>query len=977
LIFSVFSHVFVVCDVEEGSMISRALTTVVFGALLALPVTAFAQEATLSGTVMDSTSSVLPGVTITAVHQATGNRFVAVTDGRGGFRLPVRIGEYVVTAELQGFTTVTRAGVQLLVGQNAVLSLQMGPSTLQETVTVTAEAPLLDMADSSLGGNIDPKQMSELPVQGRDWMSLALLAPGNRTTAMGGAPVQDRTAGRDLREFQLNLDGQQVTGQLGPGGQPRYSRDSIAEFQFISNRFDATQGRSSGVQVNAITKSGTNLLSGMFSGYFRNSKWNAEDPVLNRVVPFKNQQYSMTLGGPIIKDRLHFFGSYEYEHEPRSTFSLTAWPAFNIELSGVRSVKLGSARFDYELSSQSRLMLKGNLTKSWQPFDDLGANHPAGTGSTDQFTDALVGQWTRVIGTRSTNQVQLGYAGFGFKNANLTSWSHHWRAADGINTGSPRITFTGFSIAGNTNYPRYQLQDVWSARDDYNLSYEAKGRHDLKAGGEFLWDKKVSFNCANCMGIIDARNGSVPANIEALFPDPWNADTWNLAAISPNVRTYTIGVGQNKLPFNQPKYAAWVQDDWHLTQKLTLNLGARYDLIWDPFANWVGLEPWMKADRPQDTDNIQPRLGFAYTLNDRTVIRGGTGKYYADVIASNWTMPSRSLSVAFLQYTNDGRPDFAANPLNGGPLPTYAQALPRFCYVSNVAGCLDRAATEQAPQAEYSHLTHDWQTSIGFQRQIGSDMAIESDYVYTRGRDEKVLQDNANITFNPATGAPYPFSNRATRAFPTWGVVGQQMFTGWSNYHGLQSVFTKRFTHRWQGSLTYTLSALRDGDPAPLSGITQVSFPVAADFGGEYGLAVTDQRHRLVFNGIWQVIGGLQVSGIYFYGSGERQATSYGGDLRGIGATGSARLRPDGTIVPRNNFVGDPVHRVDMRLQQSIRFGSRRSGDLIAEIFNLFDRANYGSYTVQESSPRYRLPNSSSNLAYAPRTLQLGFRLTF
>src|SRR4029450_4318569 len=173
-------------------------------------------------------------------------------------------------------------------------------------------------------------------------------------------------------------------------------------------------------------------------------------------------------------------------------------------------------------------------------------------------------------------------------------------------------------------------------------------------------------------------------------------------------------------------------------------------------------------------------------------------------------------------------------------------------------------------------------------------MAIESDYVYTRGRDEKVLQDNANLTFNPATGAPYPFSNRATRAFPTWGVVGQQMFTGWSNYHGLQSVFTKRFTHRWQGSLTYTLSALRDGDPAPLSGITPVGLPRAPAFGGESGLARTDQRHRLVFNGIWQVIGGLQASGIYFYGSGERQATSYGGDLRGIGASGSARGRAAG-----------------------------------------------------------------------------------
>src|SRR6266566_3741261 len=183
-------------------MISRAFTTLLLGALLALPLTAYAQEATLSGTIVDSTNSVLPGVTVTAVHQATGNRFVSVTDGRGIYRLPVRIGNYVVTAELQGFTTVTRGGIQLLVGQNAVLNLQMAPSTLQETVTVTGEAPLLDLSGSSVGGNIDPKQMSELPVQGRDWMSLALLAPGNRTTAMGGAPVQDRTAsGRDIREF--------------------------------------------------------------------------------------------------------------------------------------------------------------------------------------------------------------------------------------------------------------------------------------------------------------------------------------------------------------------------------------------------------------------------------------------------------------------------------------------------------------------------------------------------------------------------------------------------------------------------------------------------------------------------------------------------------------------------------------------------------------------------------------------------------
>ena len=132
-----------------------------------------------------------------------------------------------------------------------------------------------------------------------------------------------------------------------------------------------------------------------------------------------------------------------------------------------------------------------------------------------------------------------------------------------------------------------------------------------------------------------------------------------------------------------------------------------------------------------------------------------------------------------------------------------------------------------------------------------------------------------------------------------------------------------------------------------------------------------------MFNGIWQVAHGFQLSGLYFYGSGLRQGTSYGGDNRGLGAGGSARLRPNGTIVPRNNFVQDPLHRVDMRLQQRIPLGSRVSLDGMVELFNIFDRANFASYTTQESSASYGKPNASTNLAYAPRTIQLGFRLTF
>src|SRR5260221_1253355 len=273
-------------------VVSRPIFLCAILTILAIPVVGYAQEATVTGTIIDTTGGVLPGVTIKGVDDASGNSFETVTDARGGYRLAVRIGAYQITATLAGFGTVARS-LELLVGQTTVVNLQMAPSSVQESVTVSAATALIATTTSSVTGNIDPKQMSELPVLGRNWMSLSLLAPGNRTNTQGSVPVQDRHSG-DVREFELNIDGQQVTAVLGVGNQSRYSKDSIAEFQFIANRFDATQGRSSGVQVNAITKSGSNRPSGSFLGNFRDSKFNKADPVLHVVVPYSDQQWSGT-----------------------------------------------------------------------------------------------------------------------------------------------------------------------------------------------------------------------------------------------------------------------------------------------------------------------------------------------------------------------------------------------------------------------------------------------------------------------------------------------------------------------------------------------------------------------------------------------------------------------------------------------------------------------------------------------------------
>src|SRR2546425_3294460 len=242
-------------------------------AMLFLPALGFAQEATVTGTVVDQTGGVLPGVTVTALHEATGNSFVAVTDERGVYRLPVRVGTYRMMMELPGFASVAER-FEALVGQTLTVNAQMKPSTVQESVTVTGEAPLIQTTSSTLAGNIDPRQTKDLPVNGGNWLDLSLLAPGNRSN---GADPNTPTA-RNRFDFQLNIDGQQVTnnGRAGAAN-PRVSQEAVGEFQFVASRWDASQGRSNGVLVNAVTKSGTNTNTGSFSASFRSGRFNSAD----------------------------------------------------------------------------------------------------------------------------------------------------------------------------------------------------------------------------------------------------------------------------------------------------------------------------------------------------------------------------------------------------------------------------------------------------------------------------------------------------------------------------------------------------------------------------------------------------------------------------------------------------------------------------------------------------------------------------
>jgi len=1033
-------------------------------AMLALPLLAYAQDATLSGTVKDNTGGVLPGVTVTATNEASGTTFVSVTDERGTYRVPVRAGTYKITAELAGFTTVTRPGIEMLLGRQVELDLNLQVSSLQETVTVTGEAPLLDTTSSTIASNIDPRQMQDLPINGRNWMDLTMLSAGSRTNASSEVP-QDRQG-----FFQANVDGQSVTLTVCCAqNQPRYSRDSIAEFQLTTNRFDATQGRTMGMMVNAITKSGTNTFAGTFGSTFRRDSWNAKDFIQKRVLPYKDTQVSGTFGGPIVKDRVHFFGNYEWQRNPQTftfggpngPFPASTSPNINVNLESKNTLKQGGAKVDVQFNPQNRLTGRFSHYTFDQPLQNinsLNTTNPSNATANNRFVDQYFATYTSVLSNNTINEIKGGLASNYYTLEPVGGWGTTGnRRPPGtapilvgvfsgreIQGGQPGITFSGYTIGPPTNTPQRTGEHNYQVRDDFTTAYDLAGRHDVKIGGDFIHYTMSQGWCNVCDGLFTStsaapgtRNAATVGGVafsgiplETLIPDWRDASTWNWTAMSPLFRDYNVTIGNMSYSVQRQIYAGWYQDDWKASSRLTLNMGVRYDLDHNAQGEAVQFLPWLSGKRPTDKNNLAPRLGFAYQVNEKSVIRGGWGLFFTqledDALHQSYIL-TQNVNITL---PNNGRADFGLNPF-GGPAPTMAQILARRCDIVglpfNSPNCFPQSIRNgsEIPVGDhptsYSHMA-----SIGFQRELAASTGFDTNFVWTGGRAEERRQ-NLNSSINPATGANYTATGAATDVarlpFPSWGPIAGEIMNGRSNYYGWENTLTKRFSNRWQANATYTLSYFKDDGGIgaitgpfttvldPNANITTVLTPytgtVAPDMGPLYQLAATDQRHRATFNGIWEVGAGFQLSGVYFFGSGERQNTSWGSDLRNTGGANYGILTPAGTtaasltaalnadvrdrigevkgqvyngqfLLDRAQWVGQPIHRVDMGIQKRFSLGGRRNADLKAEVFNIFNHANYGSYTTTFSNAaQYGLPSSNLATAYQPRIVQLGFHIGF
>jgi hypothetical protein len=950
---------------------------------------AYAQAgAAIAGAIVDESKGVLPGVTVTATELDTGRQHVGVSDERGEYRLVnVSPGRYRVQADLPGFASVVMPRVELLVGQNAAIPFTMKVATLEETITVTREAPLVDVTSSQIAGNVDRRQMEELPLQGRNWIELAMMVKGNTANSVGNQP------GVREEQYQLNLDGQQITQKIASSsfGQLRISREAIAEFQIVTNLFDITQGRSAGVQVQAVSRSGTNALAGSFYGFFRDDRFNAADFVAGRVLPYQNQQVGVSLGGPIVRDKLHYFLSYEYEREPSTIFAQPAQlPNQSFTFDSKNTQKTFLARVDQALTARDQLSFRGSYSYWDNPFVLGSASHPSEAVTRTQLGFGALGTWTRVLSDNKVQELKVGYNYFDL--AQLLGVPEMATTSN--------FVFPGLTVGGPRNFPQWFYQKQLSAR--YDLTWH-RDRHDFKIGGEFLgWKDYGEWHLLERGEYIFNTR---PPDLERRFPaDSYNNPAaWDVSGLDARVQRFDQNFGDWTFEIPRPTWAIWFGDTWKATDKLTLNFGVRWDddwgvtappyvttaVTWDPvggnpFDGIIAINPGDRLFRSdiRDHDNIAPRFGFAYNVTGTNdlVVRGGTGLYYSTPI-SNVTFSQQSFNGQRLlvnSFVNDGQPGFIGDPTRG------------------LANEDFRSGAAPLPPQSPRVIAHDfkmpytWQNVLGFQKQLSPVMGVEADLTHWKEYNSVRARD-INLFFDTATGYNKDIGTFG-RPDPKFTQIHWMESTGAADSMALSTAITRRFQNNFQAALTYTYMFYKHDNTTGFSSFFENQF----DNDSEWARSADFQRHTLRSNAIVNLPWSISLAGSYFYGSGNYTSTTVAG--RPYGKPGTNRLNigapitiPEalrdrfegpgviGTneVVPKNALRNLPLHKVDLRLSKQVSLGGTMKLSGIVEVFNVLNHANYGAYTGQVDSARFGEPQQSLNNAYLARAAQFAFRLAF
>ncbi len=747
------------------------VAAVAFAALVAaapLPAAAQAGRSEINGTIFDTAKAVIPGATVTATHEATGlvRTFTSGEDGRFVIAT-LTPGTYTIAVELAGFQTTTRQGVAVGVGQELTLDFTLSVAALQESLTVTAEAPVVEVTASRVGTNVTTREIDNLPSQGRNQLSLMQLVPGLTPSLQPGTfeGGQFNANGRETGSNMFMVDGvYNNDDRLGgsQGTQARVPLDVMAEFQVLTHQYTAEFGGSSGVVVNAVTKSGTNSIRGRGYYYFQDDSLNATNYFLKlqgeENPASGSKAWGGNAGGPIVRNKAFWFGSIE-RNELDNAVSLVYPPEaapLAVSYSDTSTIRSWNTflRGDYQMTQSNNLSVRWikeaaiTVGEDWE--DELSTPDHVDIEN-DGGDQAFNASWTAVIGDRATNELKVGHVREDLLQGNRQYFDDDFNYIElngrdqfdiGANNVHPDFGAGPIDVHGTAKVRTYTFDNAFTF-----IKSDWAGNHTFKAG--FGWSQ----NGVN--PIIQGGNDNGTFEFLHNLPfNPANASTY------PSI--FSIRLGEIYFDLTDKRTNLYFQDKWQINRNLSLNLGLRYD--------YQDMTPETKAA-------FAPRLGFAYdpTGEGKMVVRGGVGKFYEYQligILSDLTQLA-VISPAFQFETDEDESpldgvlpsDPCLRPVGSGGLANIGPAC-RALLATTRAQVGTGSFVNSEPVVDGDRrLGYLWSFSLGVQRELMPNVGLTADYVGNRGRDQTGLIDIneprqlANGTF----GRPGPARVRSGR----------------------------------------------------------------------------------------------------------------------------------------------------------------------------------------------------------------------
>jgi hypothetical protein len=965
--------------------------------------------ADLDGVVRDETGAMVAGVSITAVNVDTALTRATVTDSNGRFILAAMPpGVYRVSAELFGFGGQTRERVALQLGQAAHVEFGLRISGVLETIVVGGALPVLEARRTAVAYTVGENQIRNLPINGRNFISFSLITPGvaqgRFSSGLAGTSGLSFT-GQSARANNIMVDGFDNNDAGSGGVRGLFSQEAIREFQVLTDSYSAEFGQASGGVVNIVTRGGTNQLHGEAFAFFRDDTLNARDyfekfdihgePVDRPKADFRQWQGGATLGGPLRKGGTFFFLSYE-RSDTRANNFVNIDPAAAAALGAAGfPVQLGNvpyrveshqalARIDHQWSQRSSLTLRGSLLdlrdENADPFGGNAARSAgAGLERLDWFVSAAQ---TDVLSARWLNEVRVQFAQFDQESRSLDPACDG--VCDGDHEGGPQVVLTGMATAGrSTSTPLHRLERRWRMADTVSFF---GGDHLFKLGGEFEMLSGVDSKLVSNFGgqyIFAPLPGSVlglmglPPRATPLSP----LEAFQLGLPAAHVQGY----GDPHTTYDYKELAAFLQDEWRISGKLTLRSGLRYQRqIWAPRLHTI---PDLNGaaftyDMPRDTNDFAPRVGLSFDPagDGRTVLRLGYGLFYADQVFLATTVPDVVDGAEHVRVYLRLLPSSAVDwRLPGHQAPESAG-------VPNIVGL------DPGLKSPWAH-----QASAGIEQAMGTDFALSLNGLYLRGYnqlgtiDYNPLLPDLGFGRRPNDVNGIPFTSAPLQQYTSYGRT-------W--YRGVTLALSKRHSHGYEFLLSYTLSKAEETvsdffDTPEISGRGRnpedpTGLPLGFDPDRERGPSVNDQRHRVVLSGVFELPWSMRVSTVVTAGSGRPFTPLAGLDLNGDGVLSDrARTNPldPASSVGRNSALTEPHFNADLRLTRRFGLGGEASLEAVAEVFNVFDTVNFVQPIAlfgPGAFPDHPLVDASRRSTFglyqkalAPRQVQFALKLAF